>query len=49
MLTKVTISNVNSIRNATLDFRKNRYTYKNDMIYMDTIVSPIALLIEKYK
>lgn len=42
MLTKVEIKNINAIIEATFDFAKCKYQYKNEMIYNNEVVSPIA-------
>lgn len=42
MLKKVEITNINSIKKAEFDFTKGRYQYKNDMVYNNGVVSPIA-------
>lgn len=42
MLTKVEIKNINAIIEATFDFTKCKYQYKNDMIYNNEVVNPIA-------
>ena len=42
MLTKVEIKNINAIRNSEFDFSKAKYQYKNNMVFNDEIVNPIA-------
>ena len=42
MLTKVKIKNINSIVETEFSFKKCKYQYKNDMVYNNEIVSPIA-------
>ena len=42
MLTKIEIKNINAIREATFDFSKCKYQYKNHMIHNDEIVNPVA-------
>lgn len=42
MLTRVEINNINSIRNAEFDFTKCKYQYKDDMVYNNEIVNPVA-------
>ncbi len=42
MLTKIEIKNINAIREATFDFTKCKYQYKNDMVHNDSIVNPVA-------
>ncbi len=43
MLTYVKIKNINSIVEADFSFKKCKYQYKNDMVYNNDVVSPIAL------
>ncbi len=42
MLTKVEIKNINSIVEATIDFTKCKYQYKDNMVYNNKVVSPVA-------
>lgn len=42
MLTRVQISNINSIDYCDIDFQKGKYKYLNEMIYQDKLVNPIA-------
>lgn len=42
MLTKVEIKNINSIVEAAIDFTKCKYQYKDNMVYNDKVVSPVA-------
>ena len=43
MIKRITIKNINSIDNSTIDFVKGRYDYHSDMVYKDTLVSPVAM------
>ena len=43
MLTRVEIRNINSIREANFDFSRGKYQYKEEMVYNNDFVSPIAL------
>ncbi len=44
MLKKVTIQNIWGIyKESTFDFSKSKYTYKNEMIYHEKLVNPIAI------
>ena len=42
MLTRVEIININAIREAAFDFSKAKYQYKDEMVYNNDFVSPIA-------
>ena len=42
MLTRVQISNINSIDFCDIDFQKGKYKYLDNMIYQDKLVNPIA-------
>lgn len=42
MITRVEIKNINAIKEAKIDFSKGKYQFKNDMIFNDEVVNPIA-------
>ncbi len=43
MLLNLKLSNVFSIKEVEINFIKGRYVYKNEMVYNNTIVNPLAL------
>lgn len=42
MLTKIEIMNINSIKEATFNFSKAKYQYKEEMVHNNEFVNPIA-------
>lgn len=43
MLTKIIINNINAIGHCEISFIKNKYQYLEEMIFGDTVVSPIGI------
>ncbi|MBQ7353377.1 MAG: ATP-binding protein [Clostridia bacterium] len=42
MITKIQIKNINAIDSCDIDFQKNKYKYREEMIYNDKLVNPVA-------
>lgn len=42
MITRIEIKNINSIVDAAFDFTKCKYQYKNEMVFNNEVVNPVA-------